>query len=132
MDHHAEREDRKSLGMFREAGGGGVSETDAMAGCRRERMRRRGGRGGSGMLGRESSRRKGKRWRCYLWWSEPADDRGGALSMRSGTSAETGGHRHPPPPSRLFCLVRDASCSNARDGDLSCAPLPSAPCSVQK
>lgn len=49
MDHHAEREDRKSLGMFREAGGGGVeedeggSETEAMAGCRWERMRRRGG-----------------------------------------------------------------------------------------
>lgn len=103
MDHHAEREDRKSLGMFREAGGGGVeedeggSETEAMAGCRWERMRRRGGRGGSGMLGGESSRRKEKRWRCYLWWREPADDRGGALSMRSGTSAETGGHRHPPP-----------------------------------
>lgn len=58
MDHHAAREDRKSLGMFREAGGGGVGEDEggremeAMGGCRRAAVRgAAGGRRRSVMVG---------------------------------------------------------------------------------
>lgn len=55
VDHHAEREDRKSVGMFREAGGGGVEEDNASGGVREAMIAcRRAGMGGRGSVRRRN------------------------------------------------------------------------------